>query len=103
MLWRTVRYFQAYASAKDGTLTILEPKAIYPINWREERNDACKTNNETGTLGRTQAGSNLPAPPEAMQPAIRSLAPTFALQISHILVITNLLFREKTSFSMALL
>ena len=48
MLWRTVRYFQAYASAKDGTLTILEPTAIYPINWRAERNEACKTNNETG-------------------------------------------------------
>ena len=54
MLWRTVRYFQAYASAKDGTLTILEPTAIYPINWRAERNEACKTNNETGTTSLIQ-------------------------------------------------
>ena len=51
MLWRTVRYFQAYATATDGTLTILEPTAIYPINWRAERNEECKTNNETGMRG----------------------------------------------------
>lgn len=49
MLWRSVRYFQAYATAKDGTLTILEPSAIYPINWREPRNEACDSHNETGT------------------------------------------------------
>ena len=49
MLWRSVRLFQAYATEKEGTLTILEPSAIYPINWRAEKNDACKSNNETGT------------------------------------------------------
>lgn len=48
MLWRSVRYFQTYATAKEGTLTVLEPKAIYPLNWKGERPAACQTNNETG-------------------------------------------------------
>lgn len=48
MLWRSVRYFQAYATAKEGTLTVLEPSAIYPINWHAEQSEACKSRNETG-------------------------------------------------------
>lgn len=42
MLWRSVRYFQTYADPKDGSLTILEPKVVYPINWNAPYPDVCK-------------------------------------------------------------
>lgn len=41
MLWRSVRYFQNYADAKDGTLTVLEPGAVYPLSWNAPYPDVC--------------------------------------------------------------
>ena len=51
LLCRSVRNYQNYCEAKDGVLTVLEPKTIYPLNWNAPYPDACKGEdnwNETG-------------------------------------------------------
>jgi len=58
MLWRSVRYFQNYGDPKkDGTLTILEPKIVYPINWNAPYPVSCK---DDGTWNETACYQQFP-------------------------------------------